>query len=175
MARRFQRSNQRRSSTPNRDWFGFVTTNRVTVSANSKVLLATFVLSNPGIDETVLRSVGMISVLTDAPAGGEQQIGSFVLGVFNNTAVAAGIASLPDPVTDVGDDSWFIYQAIAQNNLVNTAVGVVESVQYHFDSKAKRIVSNGFSIAVIAANAHATEGFTINVNLRMLAMVRGTG
>ena len=138
------------------------------------MLLGTFALANPGIEETILRSVGNIAILTDSAGGAEQQIGAFAMGLFNSIAIAAGVASLPDPVTDVGDDSWFVFQGINQSNLVNTAVGVLEANLYAFDSKAKRILADGFAIALIVANGHATHGFTINFNVRILSMVRGT-
>jgi len=146
------------------------------VPAASKVLFATLTLSNQGIDETVLRVVGGIGVASDQSAASELQIGAIGMCLATDTAIAAGVASLPDPVTDASDDIWFMYQSWAQEFIFGTAVGLAPDMRawYPFDQKAKRIVHSGFSIAVVVANAHASHGFSVIPMIRMLTMVRGT-
>ena len=153
-----------------------VNTAVVAVAANSKVLLATFTLDNDGIDETVLRVVGGLTIASDQSASSESQLGALGMLIVTDQVAGIGVASMPDPVTDVGDDYWFFYQGFAQSIVALSAIGFDPraSTYYPFDSKAKRIVSSGQTIAVIAANAHATHTFTIAVNLRILSMVRGT-
>ena len=175
MARR-QYQNQRRSSRPNRHWFGNVPAAFVTIPAASKVLLATFVLDNSGIDETILRWVGGVAVSSDQTAGSETQNGAVGACLVTDTAAAAGIASLPDPVTDVADDLWFFYQSFAQQMTFFSAVGVNADMAtwYPFDQRGKRIMQQGQTLVVIGANAHATAGLNVAVNIRGLGMVRGT-
>ena len=175
MARRFQnRFSSNRSARPNRSWTGLVSATTVTVPAASKVLIASFVLSNPGIDETVLRTLGILYVQSDQGAGSELQMGAFGLLKVTDTALAVGITAIPDPVSEVADDNWFVYVPIQQHLVFASAVGQIMGERYEFDSKAKRVLEIGESIAVVAANAHATHGFNISVGFRMLSQVRGT-
>ncbi len=172
---RFQRQTFRNSARPNRSWARIVSTALINVPAASKVLLSTGVLDNQGIDETILRSVGLIAVATDAPGASESQIGAFGMIVVTDLAAAAGAASIPGPVTDGFDDGWLTYVPIAQEWDQASQVGRQQAaVQYHFDSKAKRVVSTGSSIAFMVENAHATFAFDILINMRMLTQVRGT-
>ncbi len=176
MANRQFRQLRQSSSRPNRTWAGSLLAAAVAVPAASKVLLASFVLSNQGIDETVLRTLGEIAIESDQTAANEFQIGAVGMCVVTDTAIATGITALPDPVTDVSDDIWFMYSSFAYRFGLVTGAGF--SAQFanvsHFDSKAKRVFSSGQSIAVVVANAHASHGFNILLNTRLLAQVRGT-
>ncbi len=175
MPRRVPSRFQQRSARPNRSWAGSVSSAPTVVPAASKVLLATFTLNNPGIDETALRTVGGIAVATDNLAGTEDQLGAFGLIVVTDLAAAAGVASIPGPVTDASDDGWFVYVPFAQEWNGATASGRAFTTQwYPFDSKAKRVVENGSTIALVVENAHATEGLNIYIALRLLSQVRGT-
>ena len=175
MARRFQ-NQQRSRSTPNRSWARFINAASVTVPANSKVLLGGFTLSVDSVDETVLRTVGVIAVSSDQVAANERQIGAFGLIRVFDAVVAVGVTAIPGPVTDASDDGWFLYVPIAQEFQVHSAVGFQGNfaTQYHFDSKAKRVFEEGQQVALMVENAHATQGFDILVVFRMLSMVRGT-
>ena len=162
--------------TPNRSWSGFASTTTTTVSASAKVLLGGFTLSNPGIDETILRTVGVLGVRTDQTSATELQIGALGLIVVNDLAVAAGAASIPGPITDRGDDGWFLYVPIVQGFQFATAVGfdARNMTQYMFDSKAKRKVQDGFQIAIMVENASSADGFNIASVFRLLSQVTGT-
>ncbi len=161
---------------PNRNWFGFVGTGGVTLGPNSKVLAGSFALSNQGIDETLLRNVGGISVASDQAAASESQMGALGMCVVTDTALALGITALPDPVTDAADDIWLLYVSFAQELRFSDATGFEPNFAtwYPFDSKAKRVVHTGQSLAIVVANANSTFGFKFILNLRTLAMVRGT-
>ena len=161
---------------PNRAWGGFANTVNVGIPAATKVLLGGFTLSNANIDETVLRTVGTLSVASDQVAVSEQQLGAFGLIIVNDLAVAAGAASIPGPITDRESDGWFLYVPIVQQFNFASGVGLQPdmAVQYHFDSKAKRRVQEGFQIAIMVENAHATHGFAISTIFRMLTQITGT-
>ncbi len=91
--------------------------------------------------------------------------------VVTDLALAAGAASVPGPVTDIGDDGWFLYVPIVQSGRLTDSQ---DGTQYPFDSKAKRIVETGSSLVAVVENAHASIAFDINLGFRMLSMVRGT-
>ena len=174
--RRFGSSVIRRASSPNRSWTAFVNTSASAVAASTKLLLGTFTQSNPGIDETVLRTVGSIAVYSDQTAAGESQIGAFGMIVVSDAAAAIGITAIPGPATDADDDGWFLYQPINQRMVVATAVGIDAqgAVNYGFDSKAKRRTESGETIAIVVENSSAAHGFNATVVLRLLSMVSGT-
>ena len=162
---------------PNRAWTGASLSSFVAIGSSSKVLLATFTLSNANIDETILRVVGSIGVRSDQSAASEDQVGALGFIVVNDLAVAAGAASIPGPITDAADDGWFVYVPIMQSLTFVSAVGIRPDMthRYDFDSKAKRRVQEGSQIAVMVENADAADGFAISFVFRMLSMVSGTG
>ena len=163
-----------RRSPANRTWTGTVSTSAVSVPVSTKVLMGTFSLSNPGIDETILRTVGSIAVVSDQTAATENQVGAFGLIVVNDIAAALGVTAIPGPVTDNDDDGWFVYVPIVQKLVVATAVGLTESVRYLFDSRAKRIIHDGTKVALMVENASSASVFNLTMGLRMLSMVTGT-
>ena len=170
--RRFQ-TNRR---TPNRSWAGFASTAETAVAASTKVLLGSFTLSNSNIDETILRNVGVLGVTSDQIATTEVQIGAFGMIVVNDLAVAAGAASIPGPITDRTDDGWFVYVPIVQKLQISSNVGnnFQAVTQYQFDSKAKRVVQEGFQIALMVENASSSTAFDIMAIFRTLSQIRGT-
>ncbi len=155
---------QRRRVLPQRqrgatDW-GRLIDPHTAVASGTKVLLFTFVLSNPGISETVRRTRGFLSVISDQSAVMQQQNGAFGMMVVTDLAVAAGVASIPGPVTDASDEGWFVWMGISQMTGSTIGGNVTHSVlpSYPFDSKAMRKVSEGFAIVgVFEALSQGTE------------------
>ena len=176
MARRQQRQSFQNRRRPNRDWTGLAPAAFTAVPAASKVLISTVVLANPGIDETILRVVGGVRVISDQVVAIEDQLGAIGMHLITDTAFAIGITAIPDPVTDINDDGWFMYQAFGQRISIVSAVGFDGNMGefYPIDSSAKRVIEGGSRVAVVVANAHATHGFQVALSFRMLAMVRGT-
>ena len=172
MARQRQFQIRRRRAS-NKDWTGIVGAAYVTLAASTKVLAASFSLNNPGIDETILRTVGLLSIESDQNAAIEEQIGALGVCEITDRAATVGITAIPDPVTEVDADFWLLYVPFSMSG----ARGAVpnDSVQFHYDSKAKRILEEGSQLAVVVANAHATHGLRFHLSMRILSMVRGTG
>ncbi len=139
-------------------------------------MLGGFTQSNLNIDETILRTVGRLACLSDQVAATENQIGAFGIIAVTDLAFAAGAASIPGPVTDGGDDGWFLFVPIAQSFGFSSAVGLMPQLAtgYDFDSKAKRRVEEGTTLALMVENASSAEAFNVFVVLRLLAMVSGT-
>jgi len=172
VARPRQRQFQRSPS--NKNWTGALALN-VAVAGNTKVLLASFSLSNLNIDETILRTVGTFSVFSDQIAASESQVGGIGFLLVTDLAVAAGAASIPGPTTDIAQDGWFVYIPIVQRLNVGTNVGVEPNfaVRYDFNSKAKRKLEQGQKVAVMVENG-ASTAFNVSFVFRMLTMVTGT-
>ena len=163
-ARRFAGSRAHRQPT---SWGRLVPTAFTVVPAASKVLLATFVLSNPGIGETVRRTRGIVSVRSDQTSLPEIQLGAVGFVIVSDLAIAAGAASIPGLVSDASDDGWFVWQPFGQS--LSAAASFTTNWQWLFDSKAMRRIEEGFTIAVMAENAHATNGLSVHVSTSLLA------
>ena len=139
--------------------------------AASKVILTTLVLSNPGINETVRRTRGMLWVGSDQIALMEEQNGAIGAMVLSDAAIAVGVASLPDPVTDSDDDGWLMWMPFYQASASvqgGTVIHTTVAAPYQFDSKAMRRVEEGYSVAFIGANANATTGLRIALAVSVL-------
>ena len=162
----------RRLGRPNRGWAGFNSTGFTTVAASSKVLLTSSSPSNLGIDETILRTVGVICVKSDQQAQSEDQLGAFGFIRVTDVAAGIGITAVPGPVTDTGDDGWYVYVPFTNHFKFLTAAGVdtIGSNIIQFDSKAKRRVEDGTTLAVVVENASASHGFQIVFAFRCLSM-----
>ena len=172
MARQSRQRFNRGGARPNRGWSVSMASTFSTLAVSSKVLVVGFVPAT-AIDLTVLRTVGVLAIASDQSAATEEQIGAFGMIMVSDTAFAAGAASIPSPVADAENDGWFVFQAF--NQASERSLGSRSSVEYHFDSKAKRIVpSTGVTIAVMIANASASHAAEFSLSLRVLTQVRGT-
>jgi len=162
----------RRTSPPNRSWAGSEFEAQ-TIAANTAVLIGTFVLSNAGIDETVLRTLARFVVRTDQVAATEFQIGALGLIVVSDQAISVGITAVPHPIADIADDGWFVHMPIVQAFELGDNTGFTYAPTYEVDSKAKRVIHDGQSIGIVVENS-STGGFSIAGVMRSLTMVRGT-
>jgi len=143
----------------------------VAVAASTKVLVGTVALSNPNIDETILRVVGMLAVVSDQTAAVEQQLGACGLIIVSDQAITAGAASIPGPNTDADHDGWFCHTFFVQQQEEAANLG---SRLYDFVSKGRRIVQEGEQIAIMFENGHATHGLEFELAFRILSRVTGT-
>ena len=158
----------------NRAWSGVVSTSGTAVAAATKVLLGSFNPTTSG-DVTVLRTVGTFMIHSDQTAATEQQSGAFGCILVNDVALALGVTGIPGPVTEISDDGWFLYQSFHQRFTQLSAVGFSAqgAMLYQYDSKARRKVEDGRSVAIMVENSSASAGFTIQFSMRLLAEVYG--
>ncbi len=117
---------------------------------------------------TITRTVGQILCAGDQVAALEVGFGAMGMTVVSAAALAAGIGSLPTPITDEASDQWFVYQsimALTSNDAGSQAAGMK---LFPFDSKAQRRVEDGQAIATTVENASATDGLIYLIKFRML-------
>ncbi len=172
MARANPRTFQRARRVTNKGWAFTQSVTDINIAAGTKVLIATISLSNPGIGETILRSRGMLTWMTDAPSSAnEMQIGAFGAIVVSDPAIAVGITAIPGPGvgSEGGDDGWFIHQTFASKTLISNVDAVSHMIM--IDSKAKRKIDDGFAIAFVVENVHTTHGFRILLAMRVLSQL----
>ncbi len=105
---------------------------------------------------------------SDQLAASEFPVGALGAGTFTNIAIAAGVASLPDPITEIDDDVWFLFQGLASGFEFGDATGFSSpaGVGFEIDSKAMRKLPDGRSIGFIAANLGAAA-FRLSLVIRL--------
>ncbi len=171
MARRVvrRRGTFGRSRRPGGTWARLIVT-PVAIPVSSKVVLAFGTLSNPGIGETIRRSLGNIHIVSDQNAASERQSGAYGMIVINDLAAAAGAASIPGPVTDNDDDGWFVWQGFSQLMVIPASGGsALEGKVYPFDSRAMRRIEEGFQFAMMVENFSSVHVFEIGVTMSLYA------
>ena len=120
----------------------------------------------------VRRTRGWVHVTSDQSAAAELQLGSLGLVVVSDLALAAGAASIPGPVTDASDDGWFVWQPFVSRQAVSAVLTASAGpLVFEFDSKAMRRVEEGFGIAVMVENAHATFGLNVECAFSVLTSI----
>ena len=76
---------------------------------------------------TILRTRLILSVTSDQLSASEFAQGAYTHQVVTDSAVAAGIASIPTPLSETEAD-YYVYQPWISNFLLATGVGFAESV-----------------------------------------------
>ncbi len=110
---------------------------------------------------TVVRNRGMVMVFSDQEANSELQEGAYGEIVVSDQAVAAGVASIPTPVTEDSSD-WHVYQRFMSAYAVVSAVGVfVRGFRYDIDSKAMRKVDLGEDLIAVVESSSISAGLKV--------------
>ncbi len=129
--------------------------------------------NNPGLDITVRRTRGLVTLSSDQQAVVEDQEAIFGMGIVSTDAVAAGVASIPGPLSDPEWGGWFVWIPLLHGFCTSA-----NEVQFPMiiDSKAQRIIDGvNETLVVVGETGANSEGVRINFLLRVLTMLRGTG
>ena len=118
---------------------------------------------------TIVRTRGEFWVTSDQASANETPFGAVGFMIVREQARAAGIASLPTPITEEFDDGFFVHQFFLSGVEAFSGVGfdMQRFTRYSFDSKAQRKVSADDSIVVTVENASAV-GLIYVLKFRML-------
>jgi len=117
-----------------------------------------------------VRTRGSLWVASDQFATAEQPFGALGFSVVTDQALAIGVTAVPTPITDEGDDSFFLWAPF----FADVRVGAATDTQWQtftrldFDSKAMRKVNDGRSVIVTLENASAADGLLFVIKFRML-------
>ena len=122
---------------------------------------------------TVTRTRGDLWVVSDQTVATEEPFGALGMAVVSDQARAAGIASMPTPITNEDSDLFFVHQFWQAGFVFNQidATGVQLGnywSHYSFDSKAMRKLNDDQAIVVTMENAEATNGVRYILKFRML-------
>ena len=153
-------------------WLGRVfSTDSITLGANTVILDSVLTTIEKALRPfTIVRSVGLLSVRSDQQAATESPFGGLGFAIVSDQAITVGVTAVPNPVSDVESDLWFLYQAFATGLSLITAAGFETRAFDHFpfDSRAMRKVEEGQDFAAVLANASATDGMDYILNYRLL-------
>ncbi len=141
------------------------------LAANGSVLEQTFqdpVASGLG-PFTIVRTVGTLFIRSDQEAASEDAFGAFGFIVSDVNAVAAGVGSIPTPITDEGAD-WFglLYWETILKFSSATGIDAQGGRRIDFDFRSMRKVDEDMQIIVVAENASGVAGANFVSKFRML-------
>ncbi len=117
---------------------------------------------------TIVRTRGIMHVMSDQNAADESYIGDMALAVVSDQAVAVGVTAVPTPLTDKGSDLFFVYEQIPGRIEVFDTTGVLEprGQFIQWDSKAMRKVNDDQDVVSVVENEIA--GVRMITSCRML-------
>ncbi len=163
MVHRISRGFPRRRSSSLKTWGGFTSAAIfTTLAADSTVIVGSFI---SGADVTVLRTRGLLSIISDQEAADEEVNGAFGLAVVSEDAFAAGAGSVPSPIGDIGSDSWLVW--LPWTHTIRN--GQSETVsQFPIDSKAMRKFHADERVVVVLTNESTTFGLQFYLSIRQL-------
>ncbi len=139
------------------------------LAAATSVLVASLSVSGLALRPfTIVRTRMLLSVQSDQVSAIEEPQGAFAGVVVTDSAVAAGIASIPTPLTE-SEASWWFWQAWQDMFTFSTGASAQgrQGYQYAIDSKSQRKVGLDDDIAVVLQQASAI-GAIIGVEGRIL-------
>ena len=116
--------------------------------------------------------MGGVNVSSDQFIALESPVGAVGMIIVSEDAFAAGIGSIPGPVSDIGNDGWFFWTSLAVT--FDASGGNGGGAWFEFDSKGKRIVHQGQRVVIVAegAAAPAVAGYALAGFIRLLAKFR---
>ena len=114
-------------------------------------------------------------MLATADAAGSRIFGAVGIGVSATEAVAAGIGSVPTPVTEQDAETWLWWSSFFLESVTDTETvqGSVNSFRIPIDTKAMRKLNVGDTIyaAVEASGVSGTVAATFFLDMRMLVLL----
>ncbi len=161
-----------RSGSMRRDtiWEGIAVTETTLASPSAAVIFtglsATLLALRP---LTVVRVRGLIFLQSDQQAASERQQAAFGMAVVSEQALAAGVASVPTPATDIDSDLWFVYQMIFNSFTFSDATGFAKTIQTEaVESKGMRKIEDGDDLLFAIETFSTSSGAVMGKGGRML-------
>ncbi len=146
------------------EWLGPALQDFVNVAAGGATLLGNFSFEDPA---TIMRTRGMISIVPQVFGADLVINGAFGIGVVSNEAVAAGVASIPEPFSDADWGGWFVWRSFTYRMEFADATALnFIPWQLEIDSKAMRKVQTNDNMVLVAESQ--VGAFAISSSLRHL-------
>ncbi len=149
-------------------WFDLPATATAVTGAGGTLLLSLTAAELARRPFTIERTHIRYTVTSDQVIASESYLGAMGMAVASEQAVAAGITSLPTPVTDDDSEAWFLHDYFMGAFLFGTGVGFTENnLMNRIDSKAKRKVDDGEDV-YLAVELGLLSGFIFTAAGRLL-------
>ena len=120
---------------------------------------------------TIVRTYLEVMIVSDQQAASEIQFGAIGAAVVSSQVRAAGTASVPTPITDLGSDLFFVHQILIASLVIGDVTGMTdEGNHYSIDSKAMRKVDGDQDMVIVTEMSSVGSGITLVVGGRMLIL-----
>ncbi len=140
----------------------------------SGAILASAALQALSDGLTVIRTRGMLELYVQTNVADAGYTGAFGIGIATLSAVVAGAASVPTPITEQDWDGWMFWQSFSLKTIDQTAGdlglnAVADMLRIPIDSKAMRKVSADESMyAAIEVEEVGTSTLRWHLDSRIL-------
>ena len=146
----------------------------ISLSAAGATLLFTTQAGHEG--ETVARVRGLLHAELDtANSVADGFFGAFGMAIVTSAAAAAGVASIPTPLTEAGWDGWFLHRYFSVIRGGAGVAGTAEGAGSHrleLDSKAMRKANEDEAIVgVLEVTETGIATMSAQVRVRILSMI----
>ncbi len=123
------------------------------------------------LQSTLVRTRGVVAITPTNIAADIEYQGAFGVAIVTDIAVAAGIGSIPDPISDADWDGWAVWRSFAARMEFISGVGTqLMSQSLEIDSKGMRKVGDEESLVVVAAS-QSGDAFKVYDGTRHLFML----
>jgi len=129
------------------EWFQGVGGTAITsVASSSAGFLGGGVVTTFG-EETLVRTRGILDLTMIAVTSpGDGFFGAVGIGLATSAAVAAGIASVPTPITESGWDGWLWHSFVSVHGGITLIANESSHQRVEIDSKAMRKVQDDMTL-----------------------------
>ena len=123
---------------------------------------------------TIVRVRGYCNIILEATAAiGDGFSGAIGIGLVSSAAFAAGVASVPTPITEVDWSGWLYHKFFDLRSITATIADGVNSVacvqQFDIDSKAMRKQGSSMTLmGVVEVSESGTATAELNADTRIL-------
>ena len=116
---------------------------------------------------TIVRTRGLLYMRSDQLAAAETVQAAYGHTVVADTAAAIGVTAIPTPVTDAGNDLWFVYQYMFGHLQFGDGTGFGDPGRvYEFDSRGMRKVEDGQTSVVTLETSANSQGVVVQSAFR---------
>ena len=138
---------------------------------NSSVLVSTLNAAALALRPfTIVRMHMEVYYFSDQVIATESFVGAVGQCVVSESAAAAGVVSIPTPITELDSDLWMLHRFLIGGFTFADATGFasVDGYRTSIDSKAMRKVNNDEQLALVVQGDSLGDGVTIIMAGRLL-------
>jgi len=145
-------------------WIGPAIQGYQAVASGGATLIGSAPFAEPS---TIIRTRGQVSIIPSTAGADLNIVGAFGIGIVTSEALAAGVASVPEPFTDADWGGWYVWRSFSYNLEFSDATGLnFLNWNFEVDSKAMRKITTNESLVLVAESQGGA--FSISTPIRTL-------